>query len=133
MIIPNIPRILLKTRIGKIARKSCRIILIRIQPKNMKTFRSHFRSFILVSPAVLCSPDTVFRIRVVCPDRNLTAFRYFLFITFNMNRSYHRLTCISESPGRTMIKHIPLPVYLFYTAMGVMSAIRSLQFRTIAV
>ena len=60
--------------VGKITGVSRGVILIRIQPEDVETFRRDFGAGIFSALAAFCSPEVILRIGVVSPDGDFAAF-----------------------------------------------------------
>ena len=126
MVVPNVPSILLKPYVRQVAGDTGGIVLVRVKPEDVETFRRDFRPFVFVALFVLGRPYVVLGIGILSPDGELAPFSYRLFIPFHLNRGNHGLTRKTEPARRTVIEHVPLSVALFDTPVGIMSGVGSL-------
>ena len=59
MVVPNVPSILLKPYVRQIAGDTGGIVLVRVKPENMETFRRDFSPFVFVALFVLGCPYVI--------------------------------------------------------------------------
>ena len=126
MVVPNVPSILLKPYVRQVAGDTGGIVLVRIKPEDVETFRRDFCPFVLIALLVLGCPNAVLGIGVVSPDGDFAPFGHRLLIPLHLNRGNHGLTRKTESARRTVIEHVPLSVDLFDTPVGIMPGVGGL-------
>ena len=119
--------------VAHIAGKSGRVIFIRWKSENLKTFACNLCAGVLFAVCSLCSPLIIRRVWVVSGDFYSATVGNRFFIPSDFYRSHHRLTGISKTARRTMVKYIPLTVDFLNRAVSIVCSVGFGESRTVFV
>ena len=124
-VVPHIVIVLHPVVSGHIAGQTGRIVGIRGKTVNLESFAGDLGSCVAGAVGCLGRPLVVFGIGVITNDAYLSTLSDGFLVPSYLYGRHHSLASITESSGRTVIKHIPLAVDFLQRTVGVMGCIGS--------